>query len=98
MVYLPERIWDLKGHGTGYYLLFHDIVGDSYGLRIFSPPSRPPQVRKFESIEEKLKKIRSFNRSGCTEIFAEDFRVIWHNNGNIGVQRPTVLQKEGKER
>ena len=88
MVYLPERVWDLSpsGQGSGQYLIFHDSIGDSYGLRIFCPPNQPPKIWRFKSIDEMMETIHNFNKSGCKEIFAEDFRIIWDKNGKIKVQ------------
>ena len=99
MIYLPERAWDLNGPGmgSGYYFVYADDRGNWFGLRIFSPGTRPPQLCQFKDSEGRLEVIRSFNRSSACEVLASNFRIIVFPNGDIRVRFVGEIAQERKE-
>jgi hypothetical protein len=96
MIYLPKKAWDARKYPKdgGYLFLFKDEKDAWHQLQIFSD-GRPPILHHFD-IAPDLETFGDFLPEAAVEVRAEEYRIIWFDDGKIAVTRP--LSESGLER
>jgi hypothetical protein len=86
MIYLPEKVWDMHfTEGGGYYFTFKTELGKWYGLRTWADPQKQPLMSKFKTWADKTT-TEFLIPDEAVEVYAEDFRINWLDDGRIFVK------------
>ena len=96
MIHLPQKVWDVTRYqkDSGYLFLFKDENDAWHQLQIFTD-GRPSLIHHFD-VAPDLETFGDFLPPVAIEVYAEDFRIHWFEDGRIGVNRIVTDGKKGR--
>ena len=88
MIYLPKKVWDVTRQPKygGYLFIFQDEKDGWHQLGTYTD-GRPPVFHHFPYPPD-LKTFGDYLPEAAVEVRAQDYRIIWYDDGRVAVIRP----------